>query len=149
MVNENTVVLNVVKLNENATLPTYAHTTDACFDLFPLESGEVLPGQVKLVKTGLAIEVPEGWELQVRSRSGNAFKKQIFVLNSPGTIDYGYTGDVGIIIANFSDKVFEYGTEKALAQATPKPIYHAIFNVKAEVSETERNSGGFGSTDKN
>lgn len=147
--NENVVIANVTKLDPNATLPSYAYDTDACFDLYPLEAGEVMPWRCKLIKTGLAIELPKGWELQVRSRSGNALKKNVFILNGVGTIDFGYTGDVGIILANFSDNIFEYDTEKALAQATPKPIYHAIFNVKAEVSETERNSGGFGSTDKN
>ncbi|MGB5636527.1 MAG: dUTP diphosphatase, partial [Waterburya sp.] len=84
--------LKILKLNQAAIIPQYAHLGDAGLDLFALEETEILPGETLLIKTGIAIALPPGYEAQIRPRSGLALKHSITVLNSPGTIDAGYRG---------------------------------------------------------
>ncbi len=92
--------LNILKLNETAILPQYAHIGDAGLDLFAIANTTISPGESQLIPTGIAIELPPGTEAQIRPRSGLALKHQITVLNTPGTIDEGYRGEIGIILIN-------------------------------------------------
>src|SRR5437879_8142965 len=98
--------LKVKKLNPAATLPSYAREGDAGLDLFAVERLVIEPGRSALVPTGIAIELPSGTEAQVRPRSGLALKHSITVLNTPGTVDEGYRGEVGVILINDGQTVF-------------------------------------------
>ena len=99
-----------------------------------------------MVSTGLFPEIPENFEIQVRSRSGLAAKNGVFVLNSPGTVDSDYRGEIKVILANMSDKVFEIRKGDRIAQLVVAPVQQAEFSIVSEISETERSKGGFGST---
>lgn len=140
------VPVEIKKLDKNAIVPKYAHDSDACFDLHALEGGRIMPGEHALVKTGLAYGLPEAYEIQVRPRSGHAYKKGITVLNSPGTIDPDYTGDLGVILVNHGHEPFLYEAGDRIAQAAVKPVYHAEFTLVDELHSTVRGAGGFGHT---
>jgi len=111
---------------------------DASITLKPLERC--------LVKTGLFLEIPEGYECQVRPRSGLAFKNGVTVLNAPGTIDADYRGEVGVILINLSNEEFVINDGERIAQLVFAKFEQAEWNNATELSETERGSGGFGST---
>ena len=98
--------LKIIKLNESAIIPRYAHSGDAGLDLFAIEEQLIPPGETQLVKTGIAIALPPETEAQIRPRSGLALKHSVTVLNSPGTIDAGYRGEIGIILINHGKKGF-------------------------------------------
>lgn len=104
------------------------------------------PLERTLVKTGLFLELPQGYECQVRPRSGLAFKKGITVLNSPGTIDADYRGEVGVILINLSNEDFTVEDGERIAQLVFAKHKQAKFKVVESLSETERGAGGFGST---
>ncbi len=135
----------------NNELPAYETSASAGLDLraFIPESITLLPLERKLIKTGLFIEIPEGYEAQVRPRSGLALKNGITVLNSPGTIDADYRGEVGVILVNISQDTFEVNTGDRIAQLIFAKVKQAKWIVAEELSETERGEGGFGSTGKN
>ena len=103
-------------------------------------------GKWSMVKTGVTVEIPLGYEGQVRSRSGLAFKEGIFVLNSPGTIDSDYRGEIGVILANMSDSDRPVKIGERVAQLVITRVTDVVFQKKDSLSETERGSGGFGST---
>jgi len=137
----------VKKLNEDAKIPKYMSENAVGADVTSIENVIIPVGKVKLVKTGLAPEIPNNLEIQVRSRSGLAAKNGVFVLNSPGTIDPDYTGEIGVILANFGEKDFEVKKGDRIAQLviSEKPL--AQFKEKiGDLKETERGSGGFGHT---
>jgi dUTP pyrophosphatase len=138
--------LKVKKLHPDAIIPSYAHPGDAGLDLFSVEETSIAPGDSKMVKTGISIELPEGTEGQVRPRSGLALKHQITLLNSPGTIDEGYRGEVGIIIINHGREDFAVTKEMKLAQLLIKPVLRVEIEEIDELSDTARGAGGFGST---
>ena len=116
-------------------------------DICSAEYAEVLPMERKLIHTGLRVRIPEGYELQVRPRSGLALKHGITVLNSPGTIDSGYRGEIGIILGNISNNKFTVKTGDRVAQLVLAPIISArIMEGDVDKEETERGEGGFGST---
>ena len=138
------------KLDDRARIPQYAHSLDAGMDVYPLESFKLLPFDRQLIKLGFAIAIPDGYEIQVRSRSGLALKKGVFVLNSPGTVDAGYRGEVGVILANFSDTIYSNDTSQAIAQLVLAPVIKAVFVTTKELEKSgDRDVNGFGSTDKN
>lgn len=138
--------LKVKKLTENATIPHYAHPGDAGLDLFSTEQTSIEPSAACLVKTGISLELPAGTEGQVRPRSGLALKHSVTVLNSPGTIDEGYRGEVGVILINHGKTVFTIEQGMKIAQLLIKPVVSAnVIEVK-ELSDTHRGEGGFGST---
>lgn len=110
------------------------------------ESITLEPLQRALIKTGLFMAIPAGYEAQVRPRSGLAFKKGITVLNSPGTIDADYRGEVGVILVNLSDEDFIVEDGERIAQLVVAKCEQAEFVETSELSETERGEGGFGST---
>lgn len=104
------------------------------------------PGARALVPTGLALELPEGWEAQVRPRSGLALKEGVTVLNGPGTIDADYRGPVGVILVNLGDRPFTVEHGMRIAQLVLAPVARAAFREAAALGETARGGGGFGST---
>lgn len=104
------------------------------------------PMQRMLVPTGLRVEIPEGFEMQIRPRSGLAFKNGIGLTNSPGTIDSDYRGPLGVLVINFGEEPFTIRHGERIAQAVIAPVVQARFTPFAELEETERGAGGFGST---
>lgn len=132
-------------------LPKYETALSAGVDLRAnMEEPVTLkPLQRALIKTGLFIALPAGYEAQVRPRSGLAFKKGITVLNTPGTIDADYRGEIGVILVNLSDEDFVVEDGERIAQLVFAKHERADFVETAELSETERGAGGFGSTGTN
>ena len=134
------------RINPDAVLPAYAHEGDAGMDVRSVDDLEIAPGARALVRTGLVIMLPIGYEAQVRPRSGLALKHGVTVLNTPGTIDAGYRGEVGIILANFGDAPFAVVKGDRIAQIVIAPVTTAGIAEAETVDETERGGGGFGST---
>lgn len=144
--NESTIQVKVIKVNEMAKLPEYAHEGDAGMDLFSIEEVVIPPSETTLIHTGIKIELPRNTEAQIRPRSGLALKHSITVLNTPGTIDEGYRGEIGVILINHGKLPFKVEKNMKIAQMVVKPIIRvSIFEV-GELSESERAEGGFGST---
>jgi len=131
---------------EGLPLPSYATAGAAGLDVVAAESLILAPGARHAVATGFAIAIPEGYEVQVRPRSGLALKHGITCLNTPGTIDSDYRGEVKIILANLGGEAFDVVRGERIAQLVPAPVLKAAFVEEAELGETERGGGGFGST---
>ncbi len=131
--------------------PTYETSLSAGMDLRAYVEGPITlsPGERKLIKTGLHIELPEGYEAQVRPRSGLAFKKGITVLNSPGTIDADYRGDVGVILINHSNEEFAVNSGDRIAQLVISKFEKVDWETSDEINSTLRGDSGFGSTGSN
>ena len=134
------------KIDQAAILPSYAHPGDAGMDVRSVEELVVEPGGRKLVRTGLVMLLPPGYEAQVRPRSGLALKNGVTVLNTPGTIDEGYRGEVGVILANLGAEPFRVEKGAKIAQIVIAPCTRAEIVETAEIDETARGTGGFGST---
>ncbi len=134
------------RINPDAVLPAYAHDGDAGMDVRSV-ADVVVPARGRaLVPTGLVMMLPPGYEAQVRPRSGLALKSGITVLNTPGTIDAGYRGEVGVILFNTGDGDFRVAKGDKVAQLVIAPVTRAEVSETFEVDETERGAGGFGST---
>jgi len=129
-------------------LPAYATQDAAGFDLLAAVSEPVTlkPGERKLIPTGLSIAVPPGFEAQVRPRSGLALKQGITVLNSPGTVDADYRGEVGVILINHGDAPFTINRGERIAQMVIAAYSRVEWVAVTELPETQRGAGGFGST---
>jgi dUTP pyrophosphatase len=129
-------------------LPAYETKASAGLDVRAnlAQSIELNPMERVLIKTGLFMEIPEGYECQVRPRSGLALKKGITVLNSPGTIDADYRGEVGVILVNLSSDSFTIEDGERVAQLVFAEVTQAQWEQSEELTETERGAGGFGST---
>ncbi|MCB2306624.1 dUTP diphosphatase [Clostridium estertheticum] len=138
--------VKVKKINELAILPQYAHEGDAGLDLFSVEEMIIMPGETVLVHTGIQIELPKDTEAQIRPRSGLALKNSITVLNTPGTIDEGYRGEIGIILINHSKINFRVEKNMKIAQMVIKPVLKVSIVEVDELNSTQRGKGGFGST---
>ena len=147
--------IRVKKLFNNAILPRYAHS-DVCSypgggnagaDLFANEEAVIYPGCRVVIGTGIAVEIPLGWEGQVRSKSGLALKQGIQVLNSPGTIDPTYRGEVIVILQNHGDRPFSVKVGDKIAQLVIEKYEVGNFIESDSLEKTERNDRGFGSTD--
>ena len=132
----------------NQPLPKYQTSQSAGMDLRANIDAPVLikPLDRKLIPTGLHIALPEGYEAQIRPRSGLAIKKGITVINTPGTIDPDYTGDVGVILVNISNEDFVVQPGDRIAQMVINKFEQAKFEVVEELDETERGEGGYGHT---
>lgn len=128
--------------------PAKAHSDDAAYDLRSRIDLTIDPGKVALVPTGLTLELPVGYEAQVRPRSGLALKSGIGVLNGPGTIDAGYRGEVGSILFNFSDCPFEIRRGDRISQMVIAKLADVHLESVEQLSESARGTGGFGSTGK-
>lgn len=129
-----------------AKLPEYAHADDSGMDLCSIEDRILEVGQFCLVRTGLKIQLPPNTEAQIRPRSGLALKHGITVLNSPGTIDEGYRGELGVILINHGQDPFEVKIGMKIAQLVIQPVIKVKVTKSTCLSNTERNEGGFGST---
>src|SRR5687767_7830773 len=140
------VKLLVRRLSSTAILPAYAHPGDAGLDLFADGPASLEPGERKLIGTGISIELPPNTEAQVRPRSGLALKHGISVLNTPGTIDHGYRGEVGVILINHGATRFDVLAGMKIAQMVIAPCLTARVEEAGELSGTARGEGGFGST---
>ena len=137
-------------INEsNNKNPVYAKIGDSGFDLRANERGSLKPLERKLVGTGLYFELPDGYELQIRPRSGLAYKNGVTVLNSPGTVDTGYRGEIKVLLVNISNEKFTWDKGERIAQGVVShrisSDYGELVEV-VEITESERGSGGFGST---
>jgi len=139
-------LLKVKRLTEDAILPRYAHAGDAGLDLFASQSLEIPAGRALMVPTGISIELPENTEAQVRPRSGLAVRRQVTVLNSPGTIDAGYRGEVGVILINHGPKAFSVKKGMKIAQMIVSPVVGVAVEEVDNLADSERGEGGFGST---
>lgn len=140
------MILRVKKLTDDAVVPQYAHPGDAGLDLFASVEVEIGAGESAMVGTGIAIQVPPGTEAQVRPRSGLALKRRVTVLNTPGTIDEGYRGEVGVILINHGREPFRIEKGMKIAQMVIKPVTRVEVEEVAELSDSARGAGGFGST---
>lgn len=146
----NIKILKLEHFDEELRPPKYqteqAAGADLCACLGPGESLKIEPGERKLVPTGLSFEIPKGYEVQIRPRSGLSFKTNLFVVNSPGTIDSDYRGEIKIILGNWGreDEVIKHG--ERVAQMVVAPVTQAQFEMASELGETARGAGGFGST---
>ena len=132
----------------NNKLPEYETENSAGMDLRAFVNGEVIikPGERKIIGTGLYIELPPGYEAQIRPRSGLALKKGITVLNSPGTIDADYRGEIGVILINHSDQDVSIQPGERICQMVINRYEKAKWKLMDALSETQRGSGGFGHT---
>ncbi|KYC77528.1 Deoxyuridine 5'-triphosphate nucleotidohydrolase [Bacillus licheniformis] len=166
--------VKINRLSPDAQIPQYAHASDACFDLVAAEDVVIEPGETALVKTGLAFEIPEGYEMQIRPRSGITLKTKLRV--QLGTVDAGYRGEVGVIVDNIAhrslwkkifthlplnlqnerggqetNRSYYYGTYiirkgDRICQAVIKPVEQASFTEVCDLNDSERGGDGFGSS---
>jgi dUTP pyrophosphatase len=156
--------LQVKKLDPTAIIPTRGSVKASGLDLYALEDTEILPGETKIVKTGVAFGIPEGFEIQVRPRSGLSLKTPLRVANTPGTVDADYTGECCVIMTNTApeadhNKLCDYDTPvnantqlikrgDRIAQAVLCPVTIPELEEVEELGQTDRGTGGFGSTGK-
>jgi dUTP pyrophosphatase len=136
----------VKRLSPTATLPSYSHPGDAGLDLYASVAVTIEPGETRLVGTGISIELPPNSEAQIRPRSGLALKQGITVLNTPGTIDQGYRGEVGVILINHGRSRFDVQPGMKIAQMVVAPFVSVTVEEAGELTSTARGHGGFGST---
>jgi len=136
------------KMQEGAKdlAPKKAHEDDAAWDLKSRVDVEAAPGKVTLIPTGLFLELPAGYEAQIRPRSGLALKHAVTLLNTPGTIDAGYRGEVCVILFNAGENVFPVRCGDRIAQMVIAALPQVVLTPAAELNETDRNADGFGST---
>ena len=142
------MVLKFKRIHPDAVLPAYAHPSDAGMDVRSVEDLVIPAGKRVLVHTGLVMLLPPMYEAQVRPRSGLALKSGVTVLNTPGTIDSGYRGEVGVILANFGDADFQVKKGDKVAQIVIAPVTQPEIVETEVIDETDRGAGGFGSTGK-
>lgn len=140
---------NIKIVNKSGNpLPEYAHIDDSGLDIcaFLEEDLIIKPGERALVQTGIYVAIPDGYEFQVRSRSGLALKKGVFVLNSPGTIDAGYRNSIGVILYNSSKDDFTVKNGDRIAQLVLQAVPMVIWQEVESLDDTERGMGGYGSS---
>jgi len=137
-----------VVASEGAKLPLYKTSGAAGADICALlkEPLVIESGKSAMVPTGLFFEIPQGYEVQIRPRSGLAAKNGVTVLNTPGTIDSDYRGEINVILINLGDKPFTVNNGDRIAQMLVAPVIQADFSIVTSLEETERGAGGFGST---
>ena len=138
--------LRIRRLSPDALIPAYAHPGDAGLDLHACEDVALDPGVSCLVPTGVAIELPEATEAQVRPRSGLALKHSVTVLNTPGTIDEGYRGEVGVVLINHGSSTFQVTRGMRIAQLVVQKRWTVEVVEVDGLTDTTRGAGGFGST---
>ena len=141
--------INIKSVNKDVSIPSYETSSSAGLDLrayLPEGDIQLKPKEIKLIGTGLYFEIPEGFEVQIRPRSGLAFKNGISVLNSPGTIDADYRGEIKILLINHSSEIFNIEHKMRIAQMVVARYERIQFKLVEELSDSKRGSGGFGST---
>jgi dUTP pyrophosphatase len=146
------VTVQIIRVDETGDLPlpSYATEHSAGMDLCAAVRGEVVlaPGTTSLIPTGFAIALPEGYEAQVRPRSGLAIKHQVGIMNSPGTIDADYRGEIKVILTNFGTSDFVIRRGDRIAQMIVAPYSRVRWDEQGSLEETARGAGGFGHTGK-
>jgi len=140
--------IQIKKLSNSVLIPRYETLGSSGMDIAAhIEENLIVnPGEKTLVSTGFSISIPRGYEIQIRPRSGLAVKKNITVLNTPGTIDADYRGEIKVILINLGKEKFVIENGERIAQMVVCPVVQANLEEVSELSETERGSGGFGST---
>lgn len=138
--------VKIKRIHPEAKLPKQARDGDAGMDLYAIGERSLQPGERALIATGIQLELPEGTEAQVRPRSGLALKYGVTVLNSPGTIDAGYRGEVGVILINHGQEVFHVAHHMRIAQLVIQYVPQVSLEEVDELSSSERGERGFGSS---
>jgi dUTP pyrophosphatase len=138
--------VKIKRIHADAKLPLQANTGDAGMDLYSIDNVLISSGEAKLIRTGLQMELPQGTEAQIRPRSGLALKYSVTVLNSPGTIDEGYRGEIGVILMNHGKEPFIVEKSMRIAQMVIQFVPSIQVTEVNELSETVRGSSGFGSS---
>lgn len=138
--------VRVKRVRANARIPEYQIKGDSGADIYAAVQCTLSPSERKAIPTGLSVEVPPGYEIQVRSRSGLAVNAGIFVLNSPGTIDSGYRGEIKVILMNLGERPYEIKVGQRIAQIVLAPTVTAEFELSSKLADSERGENGFGST---
>lgn len=139
-------MFKITKLRSDAILPQRAHPTDAGVDLHCVDDFTLLVGEHALITTGVAIEIPAGYEAQIRPRSGLALKHGVTVLNSPGTIDASYRGEIGVILKNLDNEPHSFRRGDKIAQMVVNKIELVDFIEVDALTKSDRGINGFGST---
>jgi len=143
----NIVSISIERIDSDAKLPLYQHDGDAGMDIYSFEECVINPGERRLVRTGLRVEIPYGYEIQIRPRSGLALKKGITVLNTPGTIDSGYRGELGVMLINHDRREVKINRYDRIAQLVLNPVLRIKWVEKrVNIESSTRSTGGFGST---
>lgn len=140
------VILRVLKARSSANLPRYAHGGDAGLDLCAAEDLTIGPGSSSLVRTGIKVQLPEQTEAQIRPRSGLALKHTVTVLNSPGTVDSGYRGEIGVILINLGRRRFRVRQGMRIAQLVVQPVLRVKVVEVSSLTNSKRATQGFGSS---
>jgi len=144
---ENTKIkIKIKKINPEAIIPHYSHEGDAGMDVYSCEDNSINPNERKLISTGLSFEIPRGFEIQVRPKSGLALNSGITVLNTPGTLDSGYRGELKVILFNTSKNTYDVKKGEKIAQIVLARYEEAEIEEASELTQTTRAEGGFGST---
>lgn len=138
--------VKIKRIHADAKLPLQANPGDAGMDLYSIETAEIPPGEARLIQTGLQIELPKGTEAQIRPRSGLALKHSVTVLNSPGTIDEGYRGEIGVIIINHGKETFVVEKSMRIAQIVIQMVPFIQLTEVNELSQSVRGETGFGAS---
>jgi len=138
--------VKIKKIKDNAIIPKYVHEGDSGVDLYSAEDYLLKPGERVLVSTGLKIAIPKGYEAQIRPKSGLALNNGVSIVNTPGTIDAGYRGEIGIITINLGKENFKIEKGKKIAQMVFNKVEEAKFEEVEDLDNTKRGDGGFGST---
>ncbi len=141
------VEIKFKKLDEKAEIPAQANEHDVGWDVTSVRDYLIKPFETKLISTGLSVEIPPGYEIQVRTRSGMALKNNMFVLNTPGTIDPGYRGDIGVILHNLKPFSQWLKAGERVAQLVIKKTEAVEWKEVDALTDSERGEGGFGSSD--
>jgi len=142
-------MFKILKLDKELPLPAYETKGSAGMDLYATKDDWIVPGQITIIPTGIAISMPEDYEAQVRPRSGLAAKHGITVVNTPGTIDSDYRGEIKVILTNLGKQEYQVQRGDRIAQIVFNPIKRIEWNeveTELELEITERGTGGFGST---
>lgn len=140
------IPVHIHKLHKDARIPEYQHCGDAGFDLYIVEDVTVPANGVKILPTGIAIAFQEGYELQIRLRSGIALNTPLILPNAPATIDAGYRGELGIIVRNLSNSPFQIKKGERIAQGVLARVFKARFEEMEKLPESDRGAAGYGST---
>ncbi len=148
IVNPHTVPVRIERVDSHAIIPTYAHGDDACCDLYIIEDYTIRKGERRLCRTGIAVEIPTGYEIQIRPRSGLAFRQGITLVNAPGTVDAQYRNEVKLLVINLGKSPVTLRRGDRVAQMCIKPVYKMEFEEVDKLSDSDRGLGGWGSTGK-
>jgi len=140
------IKIKIKKINPEAIIPHYAHEGDAGMDVYSCEDSILNPDERRLISTGLSFEIPRGFEIQIRPKSGLALNNGITILNTPGTLDSGYRGELKVILFNTSKNLYNVKKGEKIAQIILARYEEAEIEETNELTQTKRADGGFGST---